>query len=601
MADVLRALNGNASEAQNIMKAFASSEPTNDQVERTLKELKDFHELGRDVIVQTLKIAKWNVDEAIPILFEKLEAKKAEERKKYEKERKTKESAAREESNKLLTDIFAAYPQAELRRILDENDGNVDLTIEYIFKLQKQEEENKQQQEGKTIKELVMRFNLTEKEVTVIYEKHNKNLETTIGELLHISKLRKFMTLFPRISPETISQTLVTYNYDDNSCIYMLNNIDANQPQSSPTPDNPNPKPQPQPQPQPPKQQEMVNHNLNVAQEIANTIDRQNPHLLAAKALERTLRLEVAGTAFLEDTHDVVDRSPAHNVVPVAQTQNNNNQQKNQIQLQVTPQDIHYGDNIQVTWESENISSSNDWIAIYHESDQNVKSYQTYQWVQPNATGGSIVFTAPSIPGIYFFKYLVNSTYESVMTSSPVRVGPAFKLFPTVLNEKQVKIDVEQLSGKPCPNAWVAAFEVGLDNKNYTTYEWVSAYSTLTFSLPKSGKWEFRLFPEKAYHHVASCVTNLNGSDSLSLSINNGTAVIKYNVLSLDPAKDGPWIGIYHVTESDNRQWRRYKYVTDPKGEIVVKAMQTSGTYEARLFAYKSHSVLARSNTVVVQ
>jgi hypothetical protein len=54
------------------------------------------------------------------------------------------------------------------------------------------------------------------------------------------------------------------------------------------------------------------------------------------------------------------------------------------------------------------------------------------------------------------------------------------------------------------------------------------------------------------------------------------------------------------VNQTDSRYYRRYKYIHDHKGTFEVKAMLTSGEYEARLFAHGTYDVLCASETRVV-
>jgi len=94
----------------------------------------------------------------------------------------------------------------------------------------------------------------------------------------------------------------------------------------------------------------------------------------------------------------------------------------------------------------------------------------------------------------------------------------------------------------------------------------------------------------------------VKGSDSLVLRIDkeNNKAIVEYSVTTVDPAKDYVWVGIYHTKQDDSRYYRRYKYIPDHKGSFEVKAMQTGGTYEARLFGCGTYDTLASSNHVVV-
>jgi hypothetical protein len=68
----------------------------------------------------------------------------------------------------------------------------------------------------------------------------------------------------------------------------------------------------------------------------------------------------------------------------------------------------------------------------------------------------------------------------------------------------------------------------------------------------------------------------------------------------VDPATENVWVGLFFTSETDNRHFRRYKYVYDRTADVVFKAPQTGGTYEARLFANKSYDCILKSNTFVL-
>jgi len=267
------------------------------------------------------------------------------------------------------------------------------------------------------------------------------------------------------------------------------------------------------------------------------------------------------------------------------------------IKLVATPAQVDYDGTITLLWEHTAEPTVSDWIGFYTDG-ASPKDYLTYEWV--GTKRGTTNFKAPAISGNYIFRYFVNKSYVCWGSSNLVAVGPSFELIPSVLNAIEVKITVKQLSGQPCPNAWVAMYEPDKDNKSYYTYSYLGTNSELTFKIPKVGIWEFRLFPQKSYNTAATCKVDLNGNDKIDLSIVNNQAVISYKVVTVDPYYDNVWIGIFNQNETDNKQWRRYKYVYSSEGQLFVKAMQTQGTYEARLFARGSSTVLCRSNTVTI-
>jgi len=225
---------------------------------------------------------------------------------------------------------------------------------------------------------------------------------------------------------------------------------------------------------------------------------------------------------------------------------------------------------------------------------------------------GSIIFKAPEI-GKYFFRYFYNKSYKLGTVSNVVSVGPEFNLTPTLIDERRCKVTFSQKTGNFYSNAWIGLFERNeMDNYRYKTYQWLSnaTDSSLTFEIPRSGKWEFRLFPNRSllgpYIHVSSCSFATQGEDKLELSVDpedDKQIEIKCQIATLDLQTDGVWIGVYLVEERNNRQMRRYKSLDHtPDGKSIVKFKKPihKGKYEVRLFANRSYDVLLRSNSIDV-
>ena len=73
-----------------------------------------------------------------------------------------------------------------------------------------------------------------------------------------------------------------------------------------------------------------------------------------------------------------------------------------------------------VSWTAPSGSSSTDWIALYASGAANT-DYISWQYTN-GATSGSLNVPAPSNPGTYEFRYLVNDTWTSVKQSNPITV-----------------------------------------------------------------------------------------------------------------------------------------------------------------------------------
>jgi hypothetical protein len=279
--------------------------------------------------------------------------------------------------------------------------------------------------------------------------------------------------------------------------------------------------------------------------------------------------------------------------------------------LRASPLRVDIGGQITVEWKTvDHEVTPSDWVGIYYAESTN-KRYITYQYIgKTDAKNGTLTFSVPKQHGSINFRYFSNKSYSIKGISNVVKVGPEFSVVPTREEGHDTKISVQvlKLSGNEYPNAWVGVYESAeKPNGKYLASEWLSKSvgNKLTFDVPKTGDWELRLFLDRAF--ISSYVdylrtsVNLQGEDNLTLSYADNKITVKSKVVTVDPYYDSAWIGLYFVTETNNRQWRRYRYVKSRYAEFVIAAPRTKGNYEARLFAYKAYDkVLCKSNSIVI-
>jgi len=170
---------------------------------------------------------------------------------------------------------------------------------------------------------------------------------------------------------------------------------------------------------------------------------------------------------------------------------------------------VESGENITVIWEHSEHPTSTDWIGFYSNTSSQDKDYLSYHWVNPDTKTGSISIKTPTKPGSYVFKYFVNRSYVCWASSNIFRVGPAYHLTPKIIGTLEVSINVEQIFSTPSASAWIGMYEPEKDNKSYQQYHYLSGKNEITFIAPKSGRWEFRVFPSKAYDYTDSIYVDL--------------------------------------------------------------------------------------------
>jgi len=164
--------------------------------------------------------------------------------------------------------------------------------------------------------------------------------------------------------------------------------------------------------------------------------------------------------------------------------------------------------------------------------------------------------------------------------------------------EKKIVVKWNQLTGNKYPRAWIGFYEKSqVNNKQFLTWEYAST-PEVSFAAPvKPKEYEFRFFTNSYEDVSRSNIVRVEGEDRLAASISEGIITVKPHIVSSDPYYDSVWMGIFFTSELDNRQWRRYKYITERDTEVQFKAPNTPGEYEVRLFACKTYDLIVKSNS----
>jgi len=331
--------------------------------------------------------------------------------------------------------------------------------------------------------------------------------------------------------------------------------------------------------------------------QVNEALTAQNANNIAIQALCRTMRFGNK-PGLLDDNKDVASPDSAAKAPVSEHKELPGPLGVTFAKLSTSSYQFSRSEKVTVTW-THNTPTSGDWIGIYR-VNSGEKEYLSWDWVDLKTN--VVSFTVPSECGEYHFRYYHKSSYVCHGTGKTFTVGPVFTLTPTTVAQTEIKIRVDQVFGPICPNLWVALYPHGeIIPKKYITYHWTATGQELTFPISKAGTWHFKAFPDRGFDHGGSLNVLVKGSDSVTLALDKDTnkAVVTYDVSTVDPAQDSAWIGIFHVDQQDSRYYRRYKYISTKKGSFEVKAMQTAGTYEARLFACGTYDVMCKSETTV--
>jgi PKD repeat protein len=147
--------------------------------------------------------------------------------------------------------------------------------------------------------------------------------------------------------------------------------------------------------------------------------------------------------------------------------------------LVATPESVAPGSQLTVSWTAPGGSSSVDWIGLFRVGASNYE----YGWWQytDGAPCGSYGLPAPTEPGQYEFRYLLNDGYTSVKTSNVITVGESNPNSTTVIFVNNISMPIANRRGRavvtvygndglPRPNLSVAGNWSGLSNSASTAY-----------------------------------------------------------------------------------------------------------------------------------
>jgi uncharacterized repeat protein (TIGR03803 family) len=185
----------------------------------------------------------------------------------------------------------------------------------------------------------------------------------------------------------------------------------------------------------------------------------------------------------------------------------------------------------------------------------------------------------------------------------------------------------------PTAKDWIGLYATGTGNSSYLAWMYVScskaatttkATGTCSFGIPANlttGTYEMRLLANNGFNLLAtsntftltSSVTNLpaNGStiSVVQSTVTRGTpANVTWSGIASPSATD--WIGLYAVGAPNSPFWD-WAYVSCSRTPTAAKSSGTctltipgnppSGNYNLRLFSNNGFSLLATSNTIVLQ
>ena len=177
--------------------------------------------------------------------------------------------------------------------------------------------------------------------------------------------------------------------------------------------------------------------------------------------------------------------------------------------LSATPSSVNAGSPVAVSWTAPAGSSSLDWIGLFPTGSSNLE----YVWRQytSGSSAGNFTVPAPSTPGTYEFRYLVNDSYTDVIRSNSVVVVTASQPQPQTYT--LVATPTSAALGAPltvfwtAPAGsssldWIALYAVGSSNFEYICWQYTGGASSGSLTVPGPngpGTYEFRYLVDYSF------------------------------------------------------------------------------------------------------
>jgi hypothetical protein len=600
----------------------------------------------RKVIIKTLQENDWDVYKSIePLFIIREEERVAKRRKEREEKLAMKKKEENEKPMQFLGIMFDAFTPAEILRVLEKNDGDVDATTEHFLQVVQKKSEKKSKGKAKEEKKGAPKKDYRE---------------------LQRERERKFLTdslcqRFSDFSREHIVKKLKAVQWDSDKAIESLlaDRSAARNLRFSKIIERATEPMDAMPTLSAPSSTEQARERDEVKQMVAQQRGRVDAAALFKQELEKTLRGPYSDQLAMQDsspspspmgptevsepklTHPAPrPKPPSSRKTPTKKDFQATTKKPATVKVLSEAKEAGMKVNV-VTKQSEVVvqwekpagstysPSFRDFIAMYKEGNSNANDkYDTWKSTWGTAKG-EVSFNTSSISGQYVFKYM-GSAETTVAVSSVVQIGPLYSIHVnkpqnqnTMPMEVSVLIDMSNSLENDFPaSSWIALYEKTdkehrPDSRSYTSFKYVTSTSQLIesemkdgsshvvravpFTIPKAGVFEIRFFPTKAYDSASQLTLNLTGQDKVQLAKKGDQMIVNVKLSTVDPTQESVWVGIFHSKETNVRQYRRYKYVASAGvTTIQFKACIHTGDYEARLLTNRGSDVLATSSIVHV-
>ncbi len=273
----------------------------------------------------------------------------------------------------------------------------------------------------------------------------------------------------------------------------------------------------------------------------------------------------------------------------------------------VTPSPAVTNEPTTVSWTAASPGPS-DWIGLYAVGAPNTAYMDAFY--TNGTTSGTVKRYAPSTPGNYEYRYLVNNSYTSTATSNPLVVvapsGFSVSITPSsAAPGSPLTVSWTAPAGRPA-NDWIGIYAAGeTENRNYDPNRWIytggATSGTWVTTMPSYGPIVARYLLRDSYVHVAQSNV-VQSAYSVSASpttvAQGGQITASWTAPSGTSATD--WVGLFKVGTASH-QWYSYVYTGGTtSGSAIFTAPNDPGQYEFRYYLNDGSGLVATSQTITV-
>jgi len=629
-ADLLRMCKGDKKKAAEMVSGLKGQmeEEKHRTQQRKIDELTaNFPTMDRITIAKILADNEWDVEKAILPCFEfqekEREAQRQKEReeqnKKREEERVARQAEARKQATTFLTQLFSNVPEDKIQALLEENEGDVDLTTDQLLAGMRAEEEKKQQEKEEVAKRrkeeeeqakrqaelerqlkvdtLVQRFGdyCSEAEVVNILTKHNWDVKVASNDVLLLveeRKLEQLKRLYTTLDEVDIREALYKNDWNLIDTMKQLRVMQAEQ------------------KAQKAKQEEAerLRRELEELAKAQQTAEEEELARVEANARKEAEALaEEKKRALDKASKEASDNMFLQRSVIIGKELDEIIQAQRKIAEREADPFYHIKQQLEdkIKFGPENLPGIPGMVPPTRQMIDKLHGRES-----PVPAAGPVEELEKSASLTEKVKVLPTGMEFTEVGNAPVDSKVTLKASPESLDIKH-PITVEwEMETAPSSSDWIGLYKVGSDNSGYASYNWISPAErrgAMTFKPVEFGEYELRYFAStssffsrqysvKAVSNPVRVGPQLNLAPSWDAATNMLSVKFEQKAGNQYPSA---WVGLYVKSEKDNSQYRAFDWLTNAVDNTLKFACPKAGEWEFRVFPQRSYVDVARAGITV--